>query len=94
VVTLAYSNASQAAAVGGRAGANLYTCASALARPQVVPSDWLLAISVFLFMSLALVERCAELEETLADRQLGARTGLPAATCPRCGMGMSAVFCR
>jgi 4-hydroxybenzoate polyprenyltransferase len=34
---------------------------------QVTPSNWLLAISVFLFLSLALVKRCAELEETIAD---------------------------
>lgn len=32
-------------------------------------SNWLLAISVFLFLSLALVKRCAELEEVLADDQ-------------------------
>jgi 4-hydroxybenzoate polyprenyltransferase len=32
-------------------------------------SNWLLAISVFLFLSLALVKRCAELEEVLADGQ-------------------------
>ena len=34
---------------------------------QVTPSNWLLAISMFLFLSLALVKRCAELEETIAD---------------------------
>lgn len=34
---------------------------------QVVPSNWLLAISMFLFMSLALVKRCAELEDLVAQ---------------------------
>ncbi|MCW5654849.1 UbiA family prenyltransferase [Hydrogenophaga sp.] len=32
-------------------------------------SNWLLAISIFLFLSLALVKRCAELEEIAADEQ-------------------------
>ena len=36
----------------------------------VVPSNWLLAISIFLFLSLALVKRCAELEELDDDRSL------------------------
>lgn len=33
------------------------------------PSNWLLAISIFLFLSLALVKRCAELEEAVDDNQ-------------------------
>ncbi|MCM3563579.1 UbiA family prenyltransferase [Hydrogenophaga intermedia] len=36
---------------------------------SVDPSNWLLAISVFLFLSLALVKRCAELEEAMDDRR-------------------------
>ncbi len=32
---------------------------------NVQPSNWLLAISMFLFLSLALVKRCAELEEVI-----------------------------
>ncbi|MFP8835114.1 UbiA family prenyltransferase [Hydrogenophaga sp. XSHU_21] len=32
-------------------------------------SNWLLAISIFLFLSLALVKRCAELEEAVDDNQ-------------------------
>lgn len=35
----------------------------------VEPSNWLLAISVFLFLSLALVKRCAELEEAVDAHQ-------------------------
>lgn len=35
----------------------------------VDPSNWLLAISVFLFLSLALVKRCAELEEAVDAHQ-------------------------
>jgi 4-hydroxybenzoate polyprenyltransferase/phosphoserine phosphatase len=34
---------------------------------QVALSNWLLAISMFLFLSLALVKRCAELEELAAE---------------------------
>lgn len=34
---------------------------------QVELSNWLLAISMFLFLSLALVKRCAELEEIVAE---------------------------
>ncbi|MFM6986672.1 MAG: UbiA family prenyltransferase [Hydrogenophaga sp.] len=34
---------------------------------QVELSNWLLAISMFLFLSLALVKRCAELEELVAE---------------------------
>lgn len=35
---------------------------------SVAPSNWLLAISIFLFLSLALVKRCAELEELDDER--------------------------
>ena len=35
----------------------------------VEPSNWLLAISLFLFLGLALVKRCAELEEVLLDAE-------------------------
>jgi len=51
--------------------ATLYTLrigAGALA-VHVVPSNWLLAISIFLFLSLALVKRCAELEEAVDAHQ-------------------------
>jgi 4-hydroxybenzoate polyprenyltransferase len=49
--------------------ASLYTLrigAGAVAA-QVALSNWLLAISMFLFLSLALVKRCAELEELAAE---------------------------
>ncbi len=36
---------------------------------QVELSNWLLAISMFLFLSLALVKRCAELEELVAEER-------------------------
>jgi len=39
---------------------------------QVELSNWLLAISMFLFLSLALVKRCAELEEVAAEGAEGA----------------------
>jgi 4-hydroxybenzoate polyprenyltransferase len=62
---------------------------------QVMPSNWLLAISVFLFLSLALVKRCAELEETIADEDTSLAPGrgyqprdLPSLR----GMGMSSGF--
>jgi 4-hydroxybenzoate polyprenyltransferase len=62
---------------------------------QVMPSNWLLAISVFLFLSLALVKRCAELEETIADEETSLAPGrgyqprdLPSLR----GMGMSSGF--
>lgn len=51
--------------------ATLYTLrigAGALAG-HVDLSNWLLAISIFLFLSLALVKRCAELEEAVDARQ-------------------------
>ncbi len=37
---------------------------------QVDLSNWLLAISLFLFLGLALVKRCAELEEVLLDTEV------------------------
>ena len=37
---------------------------------QVGLSNWLLAISMFLFLSLALVKRCAELEELVPDERM------------------------
>jgi 4-hydroxybenzoate polyprenyltransferase len=45
--------------------AGLYTwrIAAGAVVAQVVLSNWLLAFSMFLFLSLALVKRCAELEE-------------------------------
>ena len=62
---------------------------------QVVPSNWLLAISVFLFLSLALVKRCAELEETIAtaDVHLAPGRGYQPRDLPTLrGMGMTSGF--
>lgn len=98
VVTLAYSmHLKRLPLVDVLVLAALYTLrigAGAVAA-QVVPSNWLLAISVFLFMSLALVKRCAELEETLADEDTSLAPGrgyqprdLPSLR----GMGMSSGF--
>lgn len=41
----------------------------------VALSNWLLAISLFLFLGLALVKRCAELEEVLLDTETNAARG-------------------
>lgn len=51
--------------------AALYTLrmGAGAAAAAVDPSNWLLAISVFLFLSLALVKRCAELEEAVDAHQ-------------------------
>jgi len=38
-------------------------------------SNWLLAISIFLFLSLALVKRCAELEEVVQDDEVSLAPG-------------------
>ncbi len=38
-------------------------------------SNWLLAISMFLFLGLALVKRCAELEEVLLDAEVDSARG-------------------
>jgi 4-hydroxybenzoate polyprenyltransferase/phosphoserine phosphatase len=62
---------------------------------QVMPSNWLLAISVFLFLSLALVKRCAELEETIADQDASLAPGRgyrPSDLPSLRGMGMSSGF--
>jgi 4-hydroxybenzoate polyprenyltransferase/phosphoserine phosphatase len=62
---------------------------------QVVPSNWLLAISVFLFLSLALVKRCAELEEICAeeDAKLAPGRGYQSRDLASLrGMGMSSGF--
>ncbi len=62
---------------------------------QVTPSNWLLAISMFLFLSLALVKRCAELEETIADEDATLAPGRgyqPRDLSTLRGMGMSSGF--
>lgn len=62
---------------------------------QVVPSNWLLAISVFLFLSLALVKRCAELEEINAEEhaRLAPGRGYQPRDLPTLrGMGMASGF--
>jgi 4-hydroxybenzoate polyprenyltransferase len=62
---------------------------------QVVPSNWLLAISVFLFLSLALVKRCAELEEigVEEDAKLAPGRGYQPRDLPSLrAMGMSSGF--
>jgi 4-hydroxybenzoate polyprenyltransferase/phosphoserine phosphatase len=68
VLTLAYSlHLKRLALFDVLLLATLYTLrigAGALA-VKVMPSNWLLAISIFLFLSLALVKRCAELEEAV-----------------------------
>lgn len=57
-------------------------------------SNWLLAISIFLFLSLALVKRCAELEELEDDRSLLApgRGYQPRDLASLRAMGMSSGF--
>ena len=57
-------------------------------------SNWLLAISIFLFLSLALVKRCAELEELVDDsRVLAPGRGYQGADLPSLrAMGLSAGF--
>jgi 4-hydroxybenzoate polyprenyltransferase len=66
VITLAYSlRLKRLALIDVLVLSGLYTLrigAGAVAA-QVELSNWLLAISLFLFLSLALVKRCAELEE-------------------------------
>lgn len=57
-------------------------------------SNWLLAISIFLFLSLALVKRCAELEELVDDSTtLAPGRGYQASDLPSLrAMGLSAGF--
>ena len=57
-------------------------------------SNWLLAISIFLFLSLALVKRCAELEELVDDsRVLAPGRGYQGSDLPSLrAMGLSAGF--
>lgn len=57
-------------------------------------SNWLLAISIFLFLSLALVKRCAELEELVdEDTTLAPGRGYQAGDLPSLrAMGLSAGF--
>lgn len=72
VLTLAYSlHLKRLALFDVLLLATLYTLrigAGALA-VHVSLSNWLLAISIFLFLSLALVKRCAELEEAVDARE-------------------------
>ena len=57
-------------------------------------SNWLLAISIFLFLSLALVKRCAELEEaTQEDAALAPGRGYHPSDLPSLrAMGMASGF--
>ena len=76
--------------------ASLYTLrigAGALAT-GVDLSNWLLAISIFLFLSLALVKRCSELEEAVAsDTALAPGRGYQPSDLPSLrAMGMSSGF--
>jgi 4-hydroxybenzoate polyprenyltransferase len=68
ITTVAYSfNLKRQAVLDVLVLASLYTMrliAGAVVA-NVHPSNWLLAISMFLFLSLALVKRCAELEEVI-----------------------------
>ncbi len=98
VITLAYSiHLKRLPLVDVLVLAALYTLrigAGAIAA-QVVPSNWLLAISMFLFLSLALVKRCAELEEICAeeDAKLAPGRGYqPRDLASLRGMGMSSGF--
>jgi 4-hydroxybenzoate polyprenyltransferase len=97
-ITLAYSmRLKRLALVDVLVLAGLYTLrigAGAVAA-QVTPSNWLLAISMFLFLSLALVKRCAELEEIQAtdDAQLAPGRGYqPRDLATLRGMGMASGF--
>lgn len=78
VVTLAYSVwLKRLALMDVLLLSSLYTLrigAGAVAA-QVTLSNWLLAISVFLFLSLALVKRCAELEELDGEAELAPGRG-------------------
>lgn len=60
----------------------------------IAVSNWLLAISGFLFLSLALVKRCAELEDSLADGReaSSARDYLQTDLPYLIGMGISSGF--
>jgi 4-hydroxybenzoate polyprenyltransferase len=78
VVTLAYSlRLKRVALLDVLLLSGLYTLrlvAGAVAT-GVELSNWLLAISLFLFLGLALVKRCAELEEVLLDAALDRARG-------------------
>ncbi len=70
VVTLAYSlRLKRVALLDVLLLSGLYTLrlVAGAAANGVELSNWLLAISMFLFLALALVKRCAELEEVLLD---------------------------
>ena len=71
-ITLAYSlHLKSRALLDVLVLAGLYTwrIAAGAVVAQVALSNWLLAFSMFVFLSLALVKRCAELEE-MSDREL------------------------
>ncbi|MCS6763716.1 MAG: UbiA family prenyltransferase [Candidatus Protistobacter heckmanni] len=97
VVTLAYSLAlKREAFIDVLILAGLYTLhvfAGGVASGIAV-SNWLLAISGFLFLSLALVKRCAELEDSLADgREAPSAHGYLQTDLPYLsGMGISSGF--
>jgi 4-hydroxybenzoate polyprenyltransferase len=71
VTTLAYSLVlKRMALIDVLVLSGLYTLriAAGAVAAQVALSNWLAAISIFLFLSLALVKRCAELEELDDER--------------------------
>jgi 4-hydroxybenzoate polyprenyltransferase len=73
VTTLAYSLVlKRLALIDVLVLSGLYTLriAAGAVAAQVMLSNWLAAISIFLFLSLALVKRCAELEELDDERSL------------------------
>jgi 4-hydroxybenzoate polyprenyltransferase len=73
VTTLAYSLVlKRMALIDVLVLSGLYTLriAAGAVAAQVTLSNWLAAISIFLFLSLALVKRCAELEELDDERSL------------------------
>lgn len=73
VTTLAYSLVlKRLALIDVLVLSGLYTLriAAGAVAAQVTLSNWLAAISIFLFLSLALVKRCAELEELDDERSL------------------------
>ncbi|MCS6765525.1 MAG: UbiA family prenyltransferase [Candidatus Protistobacter heckmanni] len=88
VVTLAYS-----LALKREAFIDVLILAGGVASGIAV-SNWLLAISGFLFLSLALVKRCAELEDSLADgREAPSARGYLQTDLPYLiGMGISSGF--
>jgi 4-hydroxybenzoate polyprenyltransferase/phosphoserine phosphatase len=78
LVTLAYSlRLKRVALLDVLVLSGLYTLrlVAGAAATGVELSNWLLAISLFLFLGLALVKRCAELEEVLLDSAVDSARG-------------------